>query len=69
MEKDKILINSVYGVSPNNFDYEKMEMVQNEVKRFRMGGDRRIHCMEASPEPTSLRSMESQPFFEPIHIY
>ena len=54
MEKDKILINSVYGAFPNNFDYEKMEMVQNEVKRLRMGGDKGVHLC---PEPDSLRSM------------
>lgn len=46
MEKDKILINSVYGTSPNNFDFKKIEMVENEIKRLRMGGDKGVHCVK-----------------------
>ncbi len=63
METDKILFNGVYGVIPNNFDFKKIKMVQNEIKRLKMGGDKGVHLC---PDPNSLRSMEtSNPFSIP----
>ena len=66
MEKDKILFNGVYGIFPNNFDFKKIKMVQNEIKRLKMGGDKGVHLC---PEPDSLRSMETQPLFQSHNIY
>ena len=54
MEKDKILFNGVYGIFPNNFDFEKIKMVENEIKRLKLGGDKGVHLC---PEPDSLRSL------------
>jgi hypothetical protein len=54
MEKDKILFNGVYGVIPNNFDFKKIKMVENEIKRLKMGGDKGVHLC---PKPVSLRSL------------